>query len=370
MINKLIPVTYSSMPPYDEYCAEIQSIWINRRLTNMGEKHQELEGKLKAYLHIPYVDLVTNGHMAIELAIQALELAGEIITTPFTFASTTQAIVRCGLKPVFCDINPIDFTIDVDKLESLITDSTSAILPVHVYGNVCRVNALDRIAKQHNLKIIYDAAHGFGVRYQGMGISEFGDASCFSFHATKVFHTIEGGAVCCRNPTLGEKIARLRNFGLTGQEQVGEIGGNAKMDEFRAAMGLCNLRHMEEETAKRKLAAERYRQRLEGVPGLRLNQIQKDVTPNYAYFPILFAEKQFGAGRDQVMRKLADEGVYARRYFYPLASDFACYKGRFDSRQTPVARKVSKSVLCLPLYAGLAPADVDRICDIILSCKK
>lgn len=370
MMDKMIPIARPSMPAYEEYCAEIQSLWDSRWLTNMGEKHQRLGRELEAYLGVPHVELAANGHMAIELALQALGLTGEVITTPFTFASTTQAIVRRGLKPVFCDVNPDDFTIDTDKMEGLITDNTSAILPVHVYGNVCRADALDAIAERHNLKILYDAAHAFGVKYRGKSVSEFGSASCFSFHATKIFHTVEGGAVCCRDAALAERVAWLRNFGLAGQEDVVETGGNAKLDEFRAAMGLCNLRHIEEEKAKRERAVARYRQRLEGVPGLRLNPVQKDVTPNYAYFPVVFHEKKFGAGRDFVMRALAEKGVCARKYFYPLTSDFACYKGAFGCGDTPVARELSQKILCLPLYAGLEPTDVDRICNILLSCKQ
>lgn len=365
-----INVARSSMPPYEEYCAEIRDLWDSRWLTNMGQKHEELCNKLQEYLDVRHLDLLTNGHMAIELSLQALGLTGEVITTPFTFASTTQAIVRSGLEPVFCDIDPVTFCMDPEKIEPLITERTIAILPVHVYGNVCDVEAIEAIAKKYNLAVIYDAAHAFGVKYKGKGVADFGDVSCFSFHAAKVFHTVEGGCACFQNEGFGERLARLKNFGLAGQEDVEEIGTNAKLDEFRAAMGLCNLRHAEEEIKKRKCGVERYRERLEGISGLQINPIQENVQQNFAYFPVVFREETFGADRDAVLHKLAGNGIHARKYFYPLTSEFACYKGRFEPGETPVAKEISGQVLTLPLYADLDLEDVDRICDIILSCKK
>lgn len=365
-----INVTRSSLPPYEEYCAEIADMWDSRRLTNMGEKHEKLCANLRDFLDAKHVKLITNGHLAIEFALQAMGLAGEVITTPFTFASTTHAIVRSGLEPVFCDINPTDFTLDVSKIEPLITEKTSAILPVHVYGNVCDVKAIESIANQYKLKVIYDAAHAFGVKYKGQGIANFGDASCFSFHATKVFHTIEGGAVAYHDCDFGQRLTKLRNFGLDGQEDASEIGGNAKLDEFRAAMGLCNLRYIDEEIRKRKNVVERYRERLEGILGVQLNPIQKGVTSNFAYFPVVFNEEIFDADRDQVLAGLAANDIYARKYFYPLTSEFSCYKDRFDSASTPIARQVSRRILTLPLYPDLPIDIVDTICDIILSCKK
>lgn len=276
-MDKKILVTRSSMPPIEEYIEEIKTIWDSHWLTNMGDKHKELQRKLTAYLGVDNVDLLTNGHMALELSMQALNLQGEVITTPFTFASTTHAIVRNGLQPVFCDINDRDFTIDVEKIESLITDRTCAIAPVHVYGNICDVEAIEYIAKKYGLKVIYDAAHAFGVRYKSRGIASYGDVSCFSFHATKVFNTIEGGAVCFSNEAtdFGKKIQQLKNFGIEGPESVTAVGANAKMNEFCAAMGLCNLRHVDDEIAKRKKAAEVYREYLEGVEGIQLSPAQK-----------------------------------------------------------------------------------------------
>ena len=364
-----ILVTKSSMPPFEEYIEEIRSLWDTHYLTNMGPKHQALQVKLKDYLGVQQVDLLTNGHMALELSIQAFRLTGEVITTPFTFASTTQAIVRNGLEPVFCDVDPKDFTMDVTKIEELITDKTSAIIPVHVYGNVCNVEEIQRIAEKHQLKVIYDAAHCFGVRYKERGIGDFGDASCFSFHATKVFHTIEGGAVCFRDQDFGERLHALKNFGLRDGTTC-ELGANAKMNEFCAAMGLCNLRHIDGEIDKRRRIVERYRARLDGVRGLRLSPIQKDVSRNYAYFPVIFEEERFGADRDLVLQRLAEENIFARKYFYPLTSTFLCYENRYDSSRTPIALRLSQQVLTLPLYADLGLTDVDRICDIVLSCKR
>lgn len=364
-----ILVTRSSMPDYTEYCQEIKELWDSRWLTNMGKKHQELSEKLKNYLCVDNIELMVNGHMSLELIIQAFNLQGEIITTPFTFASTTHAIVRNGLEPVFCDVNPMDYTMDVNKIEALITDRTSAIMPVHVYGNVCNVEEIGRIAKKYGLKVIYDAAHTFGVKYKGRGIASYGDASCFSFHATKVFNTIEGGAVCFSDSELGRILYRLRDFGIRNAEVVDAVGSNAKMNEFAAAMGLCNLRHVDAEIAKRKLVVERYRENLEGVAGVQLNPVQKDVTPNYAYFPVIFDELQFGASRNEVCEHLAQNGVNARKYFYPLTNTFDCFHGKYDPSKTPVALHLSKRVLTLPLYADLSLESVDRICELILDCK-
>lgn len=363
---KNILVTQSSMPEFEEYIEEIREIWDSHWLTNMGPKHKELQSKLIEYLGVQNIELLTNGHMALELTMQAMRLTGEVITTPFTFASTTHAIVRNGLTPVFCDINPEDYTMDVSKIEALITEKTSVIVPVHVYGNICDVDSIQKIADKYNLKVIYDAAHTFGVKYNGQGIGSFGDASCFSFHATKVFNTIEGGAVCFKDKSLGEEIYNLKNFGIRGPETVSGIGANAKMNEFCAAMGLCNLKHIDEEIAKRKAVVERYRKYLEGVNGIKLAPVQQGVDSNYAYFPVVFDEAVFGKSRDLVCEQLSKVGVFSRKYFYPLANDFDCYKDKYDSNDTPVAKMISDRVLTLPLYSDLDLDDVDKICDIIL----
>lgn len=371
MANNIL-VTRSSMPDYEEYCEEIKELWETHWLTNMGSKHQQLQSELEKMLDVPHVTLYTNGHLALENVIAAMNLPknGEVITTPFTFASTTHAIVRNGLKPVFCDIDSVDFTIDVSKIESLITDKTCAIVPVHVYGNICDVEEIDRIAKKYDLKVIYDAAHAFGVKYKGVSTACFGDASMFSFHATKVFNTIEGGAVCFKDDSLVQLLNDMKNFGIHGPESVEFVGGNAKMNEFQAAMGICNLRHLDTAIEKRKAVVERYRSHLEEVDGIQLSPIQENVVSNYAYFPVVFDEKKFGSSRNEVMSALAESSIGARKYFYPLTNTFECFHGSFDVDQTPVALHISKRVLTLPLYEELSLEDADRICEVILKCKK
>ena len=369
-MKNIVMVTRSSMPEFGEYTEEIREVWDTHWMTNMGVKHQKLQEELKKYLGVERLDLFTNGHMALELSLQALNLRGEVITTPFTFASTTHAIIRNGLEPVFCDIDPETFTINADMIEELITDRTSAIVPVHVYGNLCEVEKIKKIADKYGLKVVYDAAHAFGTRYKGTGAGNFGDISCFSFHATKVFNTIEGGAAVFHSEELGRKLYQLKNFGIRDPENVDGIGANAKMNEFCAAMGICNLRHVEEEIAKRGRVVKRYREWLEGVEGLKLNPIQKDVQQNFAYFPVIIDEKKFGASRNQVFDTLLSHGIYARKYFYPLTNTFDCFHNKFDPEKTPVALHISKRVLTLPLYADLEPETVDQICKILLSCRK
>ena len=364
-MKNLIQVTRSSMPEFEEYIEEIRELWDTHWLTNMGTKHKNLESQLLDYLNVPNITLFTNGHLALECIITALNLRGEVITTPFTFASTTHAIVRNGLKPVFCDINPYDYTIDVEKIESLITEKTSAIIPVHVYGNVCDVEAIDRIAKKHNLKVIYDAAHTFGLTVNGQGVGTFGDASMFSFHATKVFNTIEGGAVTYNDSSIKQVLNDLKNFGITGLETVEYVGGNAKMNEFQAAMGICNLRHVNGEISKRKKVVERYIDNLKDIAGIQLSKEQMDVESNYAYFPVVF--DGYKMTRDEVFEKLKGNDIIARKYFYPLTNSFECYRGQYDVDKTPVAKYIAERVLTLPLYANLSLEDVDRICEIIKS---
>lgn len=355
------------MPSKEEYFEEIKSLWDSHWLTNMGEKHNRLEKSLKEYLGVSNISLFSNGHMALELVLQALDLHGEVITTPFTFASTTHAIVRNGLHPVFCDIKEDDYTIDETKIESLISERTCAILPVHVYGRMCNVEAIESIAGKHHLKVIYDAAHAFGVRYKGKGSASFGDASMLSFHATKVFNTIEGGAICFQNNNLEERLYSLKNFGIQSETLVSGVGANAKMNEFQAAMGICNLAHIEEEIQKRKKVYDRYMDNLEGLAGIGLVKPKLGETSNYAYFPVIFDETQCGQTRDDVYDRLAENNIYARKYFYPLTSEFECYKGQFAGTQTPIAKYVSERILCLPMYADLETRIVDRICNIIVS---
>lgn len=366
MENKIL-VTRSSMPNIEEYIEEIKSIWDSRWMTNMGVKHNELEVKLEEYLDVDKISLFSNGHMALELALQAMNLKGEVITTPFTFASTTHAIVRNGLTPVFCDINESDYTIDVNKIENLITDKTCAIVPVHVYGNICNIDEIERIAKKYDLKVIYDAAHTFAVRYKDKGIGTYGDASMFSFHSTKVFNTIEGGAICFKDKELGKRLYQLKNFGIKSETVVDGIGANAKMNEFQAAMGLCNLRYIDREIEKRKRIVERYRENLINVDGIKLCEPQKNVISNYSYFPVVFDENIFGATRNEVCEKLKENNIFARKYFYPLTSGFDCFNGKYDVDETPIALYISKRILTLPLYADLELNEVDRICKVIMS---
>ena len=367
-MKEKINVTRSSMPLYEEYCEEIKELWESRWLTNMGAKHRQLQADLEKYLNVPHVSLYTNGHLALEGILQAMDFpkGSEVITTPFTFASTTHAIVRSGYVPVFCDVNDVDYTIDVTKIESLITDKTVAIVPVHVYGNICDTEAIDAIAKKHNLKVIYDAAHAFGVVKNGVSAANFGDASMFSFHATKVFNTIEGGAVTFADDSLVQLLNDIRNFGICGPESVRYVGGNAKMNEFQATMGICNLRHLDGEIEKRKAAVEQYRKRLSGIEGIKICPEQEGVQSNYAYFPVVFDGYKYT--RDDVFAKLAEDNIIARKYFFPLTNSFECYEDypTAGTEKTPVAAYIADRVLTLPLYADLTIEDIDRICDIII----
>ena len=368
-MDKEILVTRSSMPSMEEYLAEIASIWDSHWLTNMGPRHKQLQAELEKYLDVPHVTLYTNGHLALENAIAALNLpeGGEVITTPFTFASTTHAIVRNKLVPIFCDVNKDDYTIDVEKIEELVTDRTVAIVPVHVYGNMCDVEGIDRIANKYGLKVVYDAAHAFAVKYKGISSACFGDASMFSFHATKVFNTIEGGAVCYKNDALVRLLNDQKNFGIHSEEEVAYVGGNAKMSEFQAAMGICNMRHLATEIEKRKTIVEHYRQRLSECEGIKLSTIQENVESNYAYFPVVFDGYKYT--RNEIYEKLKLNGINARKYFFPLTNSFECYRNYPTAgvEKTPVAQHLALRVLTLPLYADLQLDDVERICNIILN---
>lgn len=362
---KKILVTRSSMPPIEEYMEEISGLWESRWLTNVGEKHKRLSAELKEYFQVEEFELFTNGHCALEIGLEALEIKGEIITTPFTFISSTNSIVRSGLKPVFCDIDPERWTIDPKKIEDLISDKTSAIMGVHVYGIPCHIEEIDEIARKNGLKVIYDAAHSFGAKYKGASMAGYGDMSMYSFHATKVFHTVEGGGLSFKGEGLGEKIRHLRDFGLCpGGEEADHIGTNAKLSEFHSAMGLCNLRHVDEEIRKRKLVFEVYDSFLKGTRGIRLLPEIAGLERNYAYYPVIFTD-DYKYNRDEVARRLGEEGILARKYFYPLTSCFSCYKD-FDKGRTPVAEYMSTHVLCLPMYADLEPENVEKICKIVL----
>ena len=308
--------------------------------------------------------------MGLELTLEAMNLSGEVITTPFTLASPTQAIVRNNLTPVFCDVKEDDYTIDESKIEQLITDKTCAIVPVHVYGNVCNVYEIERIAKKHNLKVIYDAAHAFGIKVNGKSVLDFGDASMVSLHATKVFHAIEGGLVVLQDEDLKVKLDKIKNFGFLTEELVDEIGSHARMNEFQSIMGLCNLNHVSEEILKRKKLTERYRENLRGIEGIKVMEEVEGVENNYTYFPVLIDEEKFGLNRDDVYDILLNNNIFSRRYFYKLTSDFECYENKFKKYETPIANKIAKSVLTLPLHCDLSIDDIDKVCDVLCRINK
>ncbi|MBE5906326.1 MAG: DegT/DnrJ/EryC1/StrS family aminotransferase [Lachnospiraceae bacterium] len=365
-MDEKIFVTKPSLPPMEEYMEMVKDIWKSRYLTNWGKYVRQFMEELKAYFGMEYCMPMCNGHMALEMVLQAMELHGEIITTPFTFASTTHAIVRSGCTPVFCDIKESDGTIDEEKIEALITEKTVAILPVHVYGFPCNVERIEAIAKKHGLKVIYDAAHAFGMTVGGKSIATYGDASMFSFHATKAFHTIEGGCVALHDKEEALRVYQLSNFGIMNEEEVAFVGANAKMNEFEAAMGLCNLKHFEEYRTGRKEAYDIYRTELSGIPGVRmLTAYREDVVSNYAYCPVLFDAQTLGVTRDDVKKHLEEHNVFTRKYFYPLTNSFDCYKEAGFQGKTPVAERVASQVLTLPLYSDLAETDVFRICELI-----
>lgn len=366
MHNEKILVTRSSMPPYEEYIEAIKPLWDNRQITNMGQYHKELEEKLKRYLDVPELSLMVNGHMALELAIQLFDFpeGAEVITTPFTFISTTHAIVRNHLQPVFCDVKRNDGTMDETKIENLITERTVAIVPVHVYGNVCNVDAIQEIADKYNLRVIYDAAHAFGVKYKGKGIGNYGDASIFSFHATKVYNTIEGGAVAFSEHRFYEKLYNLKNFGIRGEDLVTEVGANAKMNEFSAIMGLCNLKYIGNVLEERRKRYLFYRKNVETIKGIGLFEQNEDVCSNYAYFPVLI-EEDYCMTREELYDALRENSIYARKYFYPLTSDQECFRNKYGRACLEQARKLANQILCLPFHDEMKIEQMVKIIDII-----
>lgn len=371
--DKPILVTEPLLPNYNFFCKRLKKIWDKKWLTNNGEFHQEFEKKLLDILNVNNVSLFCNGHMALSTALKALDLEGEVITTPYTFASTTHAIVENGLTPVFCDIDPETFVIDADKIEELITDKTCAILPVHVYGNICDVKKIDSIAKKYNLKVIYDAAHAFFETIDGNSIATYGDITMFSFHATKVFNTIEGGALCYNDCGLKNKIEMLKNFGIQSVDDVELVGLNSKMNEFSALMGLCNLNLLGKAIKKRKLLTEKYVSLLSDCAGISINSFDENYFRNYSYFPIVIDEDECGFNRDELSDFLKENNVYVRKYFYPLITECSCYKNLFDSKLTPIALDISRKILTLPLYDKLSLAEVEKICSLIkqfISCNR
>lgn len=354
-------LTRAYLPDMMEYIDEIKELWETHWITSMGKKHNEFEKALEEYLEAPNVSVFTNGHNALELTIKAMGLKGEVITTPYTFVSTIHAIVRNGLHPVFCDIKEDDFTIDTEQIEKYITENTSAIIAVHVYGNPCDVVKIDSIAQKYNLKVIYDAAHAFGERYNDKNIATYGDASIFSFHASKVFNSIEGGCAVYSDIDLKDKFYKLRNFGIAGQD-VEYIGTNAKMNEFVAAMGLCNLRHIDEVINQRKKNVEHYIKCLKKIDGIHLmiDTNEDNIRKNYAYFPILVKGEL--KDRDKLCEILNSKGIQALRNFFPIITKNSCYREYYDEFNTPVAEKLSERILLLPLYAELKFEQIEYIC--------
>lgn len=369
--EKPIYVTRPLLADLSEVNGAIQEIWESQWLTNGGAKHQLLESELKKTLKVPGLSLFNNGTIALIVAIQAMRLSGEVITTPFTFPATTHVLPWNNITPVFCDVNEETLTIDPEKLESLITAKTTGILGVHVYGMPCNVYAIQEIADRYGLRVIYDAAHAFGTEINGNGIGTFGDVSMFSFHSTKLFHTLEGGALTFNDPHLKARIDLLKNFGIKNEEQVIVPGINGKMNEVQAAMGLINLRYLDDERQKRRLIIEKYQKNFENVEGIKVFTIPENIRNSYQYFMIRITE-EFGVNRDYIHTELKKYNVITRKYFYPLCSEYSCYRQLPSAiaSNLPVAHKIVKQVLCLPLYGNLKLDEVDGICEMILSLKK
>lgn len=371
MEKNIITVTSPLLPDLDEFYKLLKDIWCRKWLTNNGTYHKALESALCEYLSVPYISLFTNGTLPLITALQAMRVTGEVITTPYSFVATTHALWWNGIKPVFVDVDPVTGNLDPDKIEAAITPKTTAIMPVHVYGNPCDVEKIKKIADTYGLKVIYDAAHAFGVRLDGHSILEYGDMATLSFHATKVYNTIEGGALVSRSAEQKCHIDYLKNFGFADETVVVAPGINSKMDEIRAAYGLLNLKQVDGAIAHRKCIAHFYCKELASVGGVRCIQDLPGVTHNYAYFPMFINEKEYGMSRDKLYELMKSHGIYGRRYFYPLISNFSTYRGLDSARpeKLPVANRLANEVICLPIYANLAEADAARVVEIIRNKK-
>ena len=361
---KEIYVTKPFLPPIEEYISEINNIWESNILTNGGPEYKKFRNALKDILKVNNIALFTNGHLALETAIRALNLTGEVITTPFTFISTTHAIVNNNLTPVFCDIKMDDYTIDEEKIEALITERTSAIIPVHVYGYPCNVEKIEEIAKKHNLKVIYDAAHAFGVEINGKSIFECGDASMCSMHATKVFNTIEGGFVVSDKESLSTEMEKLKNYGILDSEHIDSTGINGKMSEFQAAMGLVSLKYLDSIINRRKELTNKYRTRLSKIKGIKLYKEKENIKYNYAYMPILI-DDEYGLTRDALYEELKKNNIFSRKYFYPLTSNVECYDNKYKNTDLEIANYVADRILTLPLYSELEDEEIEKIITVI-----
>lgn len=363
----MITVTSPLLPPLEEFTPYLEDIWKRKWLTNNGHYHQELEKSLAEYLKVPYISLFTNGTLPLICSLQALRITGEVITTPYSFVATTHSLWWNGIKPVFVDIDPITGNLDPEKIEAAITPRTTAIMPVHVYGQPCNVTRIKEIADVYGLKIIYDAAHAFGVEENERSILEAGDLSTMSFHATKVYNTIEGGALICHDAETKKRIDYIKNFGFANETTVVAPGINGKMDEIRAAYGLLTLKYVDNAIANRKKVAEEYRKGLKNVSGIRFIEDIQGVKHNYAYFPIFVDEKEYGMSRDALYEKLKSNGIYGRRYFYPLISTFSTYRGLESATRNnlPNAYQMAEEVICLPMHHELKKEEVERIIEII-----
>jgi len=363
-----VPVTQPYLPPLEEFTPYLAQIWSNKWVTNEGPFHHQLEEALCEHLGVEHICLFSNGTLALMTALQALGITGEVITTPFSFVATTHALHWNGIKPVFVDIDPVSMNLDPSKIEAAITSETRAILPVHVYGNPCEVEAIQRIADTHGLRVIYDGAHAFGVKRNGQSILRSGDLSILSFHGTKIFHTFEGGAIVCHDLETKRRIDQLKNFGITDEVTVVAAGINAKMNEVQAAFGMLQLKHVDKAFEARARIDRRYREALGGVRGLTLHHIEDINSRNHAYFPVLVTE-EFPVSRDQLYQELRNRHIGVRRYFYPLISEFATYNGLPSAApdNLPVASVISRQVLCLPIFPMLESSEQDRIIDIVLS---
>lgn len=366
MKKENIFVTRPTLPPLEEFVPYLQEIWDNKVLTNGGPFHQQLEKELCEYLGVEHICLFTNGTIALVTALQALRINGEVITTPYSFVATSHSLLWNGIKPVFVDIDPKTLNLDPNKIEAAITPQTTAIMPVHCYGHPCDVEAIQKIADNYNLKVIYDAAHAFGVQTQAGSLLKHGDLSVLSFHATKVFNTFEGGAIVCHDAKTKQRIDHLKNFGFVDEVTVVAAGINGKMSEINAAMGLLQLKGIDAALQKRKTVDAIYRQLLQNIPGISYLQDTGEKTANYAYFPILLSQ-DYLLSRDELYQKLHDSGIYARRYFYPLISEFPMYRGMpsANSANLKVAHQIANSVICLPIYPDLAITDIERIVNLI-----
>jgi dTDP-4-amino-4,6-dideoxygalactose transaminase len=358
-----IYVTKPFLPPLEEFQEYLKDIWETKWITNNGKYHQELEKALCEYLGVKYISLFSNGTLALVTALQTLRITGEVITTPFSFVATTHALWWNNIKPVFADIEPNMFTLDPEQIEAAITPRTTAILPVHVYGNPCHLDRIKEIADTYGLKVIYDACHTFGVSIDGQSVLNFGDMSVLSFHATKVYTTFEGGAIVCHDEAIKKRIDFLKNFGFAGETTVVAPGINAKMNELQAAMGLLQLKYVDHSIARRKTITQYYRDRLQGINGISYLDDITGVRHCYPYFPILVDEKKYGQSRDEVYDDFKKQNIFCRRYFYPLISQFPTYKGLESAQpgRLPVAEHIASRVLCLPLYPELEQTDLASI---------